>query len=96
MEQDFKKSRVLCLLLLSLFLLEYMEPSAIGVRAFCSSPLTAENPDRENPPSSHAMGVNTIFAFETKPFMTFFVALPGSDSSQPVFFEIDRPPLPRR
>lgn len=95
MKRNFKKGRVLCLLLLSLFLMEYMEPSAVGVRAFSESPLTSENSDRENPPSTHAMGVNTILPFETKPFITFFVALPGSNSPQNVFFKIDRPPLPR-
>jgi hypothetical protein len=95
MEADFKKGRLFCLLLLSLFLLEYLEPSAIGVRAFCESPLNSENPNRENPPSTHAMGINTVLPLEIKPFITFFVSSPGSNPAQSVFFKIERPPLPR-
>lgn len=95
MKRNFKRSRALCLLLLSLFLLEYMEPSAVGVRAFCDVPLTGENPDRENPPSPHAMGINGILPIEINPFITLFVALPGSNSPKNVFFKIERPPLPR-
>jgi hypothetical protein len=90
---DSKISRVWCLLLLSLFLMEYLEPSAIGVRAWVDSPLTQGNPDREDPPTPHAMVFNLPPQIEARLFIDFFTPLSVISSPQSVYFEIERPPL---
>ena len=74
--------------------MEYMEPSAIGVRAYVDFPLTQEIPDRENPPITHAMGFNGPAEFNTALLVNPVIALSIVLSPQSVFFKIFRPPLP--
>jgi hypothetical protein len=93
MNHDSKKGRVWCILLLSLFLLEYLEPSAVGVRAWVDVPLTQGNPDRENPPIPHAMVFNNPSPLEARLVMDFLIPLPVIVSPPVVYFKIERPPL---
>jgi hypothetical protein len=87
------KKRVWCLLLLSLFLMEYLEPSAIGVRALVDSPLNQGNSDRGNPATPHAMAFNLPPQIEARLSIDFFKPFRVFSSSQEVFFKIERPPL---
>jgi hypothetical protein len=89
-----KKNKALFLFLFSLFLMEYMEPSAIGVRAYVDFPLTQEIPDRENSPITHAMGLSGPAEFSTTLLVNSVIPLPIIPSRQSVFFKIYRPPLP--
>ncbi|MBI5585097.1 MAG: hypothetical protein HY892_14890 [Deltaproteobacteria bacterium] len=93
MANESKKGRIWCLLLLSLFLMEYLEPSAIGVRAWVAVPLTQGNPDRENPPTPHAMVFNTPLQIDARLTIAFFIPVPVISSPQAVYFKIERPPL---
>lgn len=96
MANDFKKGKVLCLLLLSLFLMEYLEPSAIGVRAYFDSPLTQENPDQGNPSIAHVMGFCGLPEFNTTLLVNSVIQLPIIAGQQSVFFPIFRPPISLR
>jgi hypothetical protein len=93
MRKCSKKGKVFCLLLFSLFLIEYLEPSAVGVRAYVDFPMTQEIPDWENSPVTHALGFNGPSELDTElPVNSvgsqIIIPLPTS-----VFFKIYRPPL---
>jgi hypothetical protein len=89
----FPKRRLWCLLLLSLFVMEYLEPSAIGVRAWVDSPLNQGNSDRGNPATPHAMVFDNPSPFEARLVVNFFIPLPVLVSPPSVYFKIERPPL---
>jgi hypothetical protein len=93
MANESKKGRVWCLLLLSLFLVEYLEPSAIGVRAWVDVPLTQGNPDRENPPTPHAMVFHNPPRFNADLSINFFTPVPLRSLPPAVYSKIERPPL---
>ena len=91
-----KIGKALCLLLFSLFLMEYLEPSAVGVRAYVDFPLTRENPEREIPPVTHEMGFSGPSELMTVLLVRPVFSLPSIYSQQSVFFPIFRPPISLR
>ena len=91
-----KKGNVLCLLLLSLFLMEYLNPSAIGVRAYFDSPLTQENPDHGKSIHSPRYGFLRPSELNTILLVNSVVPLPKIVGQQSVFFPIFRPPISLR
>ncbi len=93
MRKYSNKGKVFCLLLFSLFLIEYLEPSAVGIRAYVDFPMTQEIPDWENPPSTHALGLNGTFELNTELLVSSVISLPIIPSQKTVFFKIYRPPL---
>ena len=95
MVRGLTKGTLLGILLISLFLLEYMEPSAIGVRAHFDWPQAPENADGENNTIPHAMGFNSNNPFETRTIINLFLPLSRSASLPSVYFPIERPPLSR-
>jgi hypothetical protein len=93
MRKYSKKGKVFCLLLFSLFLLEYLEPSAVGVRAYVDFPLTQEIPDGENSPITHALGLNGSSELNTELPVNAVISHPIIPFQKSVFFKIYRPPL---
>jgi hypothetical protein len=76
--------------------MEYLNPSAIGVRAYFDSPLTQENPDQGNPSIAHVMGFCGLPELNTTLLVNSFVPQPKIVGQQSVFFPIFRPPISLR
>lgn len=93
MEKIFKERKIVSLLLFSLFLLEYLEPSAIGVRVYVDFPLTQEIPGWENSSITHALGLNGPSELNTELLVNPVISLPVISTPKSVFFKIYRPPL---
>lgn len=96
--------RVLFLLVLSLFIIEYLEPSAVGIRASnlpsSSEPTSPQNPPKDNPVSvpnfllntPHAMLKVDSFRVDEK-FPEYFLPLLNKTLLEIIFSkEIPHPP----
>jgi hypothetical protein len=93
MRRYSKKGKVFCLLLFSLFLIEYLEPSAVGVRAYVDLPMTQEVPDWDNSPIPHALGFNGPSELNTELPVNSVISQPIIPFPKSVFFKFYRPPL---
>lgn len=96
--------RILCLLVLSLFIIEYLEPSAVGIRA-SSLPLALEPTSPKTPPKDNPATVPNFF-FNTphsmikvdsyrvdEKFPEYFLPLLNKPFAETIFLtEIPHPP----
>jgi hypothetical protein len=98
------KLRWLCLFILSLFLMEYLEPSTVGVRADLDPPMKQERKDSKGPQSSedgsaatpHAMLFAGPSSPETRIIVRSFRTETLLQPPQCVSPTIYRPPLTAR
>ena len=104
MKSRFGKTRLLCLFILSLFLMEYLEPSAVGVRADFDPPLnqgkaepkSSKNLEDSNASTPHAMLSAGDFMPANRLIVRSYLIDPTLQPRQRTTPTIYRPPVPAR